>query len=501
MWNGICLWGGMSSSTPFFQAFGPLLFGRKPGSKLREVKQIKSLGELYEVFGDLVPEKLLGRTENGTGSRERALPPRVAFWAFIWQAMQPQSSCREVVRKVEAWWRWLQKDRVGTPTLSASAYCQARARLESETLELILRHTAHHLERHVLSAEQGPAGRRVRIVDGTGISMPDTAANQSRWPQPGAQKPGLGFPVAKLVGLFSLSSGALLEHEVGRLREHDSLLLTRLMGKIKEGDIILADRAFCSYAALAALKDRGADGVMRLHQARPADLRRGKMLGTLDRRVVWSKPLQCPPGSDKQTFEALPPTLCVRLIGLRVRIPGFRSRSITLVTTLIDPALYPADELRKLYAKRWNVELHFHQIKIALGMDILRCKSPRMIEKEILVHLIAYNLIRAFMQRAAHLHHADLSRMSFKGALDTTRHFAAAVHAASPTPRKQDALIAEMLAAIAFDPVPLRPHRSEPRAKKRRPKNYRLLTKPRHQMKLSQHRNRWKAKSPKPALS
>jgi len=231
------------------------------------------------------------------------------------------------------------------------------------------------------------------------------------------------------------------------------MLLNRLMGKIRKGDIF----AFCSYATLARLVARGADSLMRLHQARSCDLRRGKVLGPLDRLVEWSRPLKCPPGCDKETFETLPPTLAVRLIGLRVEVPGFRSRSITLVTTLTDADLYPADELRELYAKRWNVELHFHQIKIALGMDVLRCQSPEMIEKEILVHLIAYNLIRAFMQRAAHIHHADISRMSFKGALDTSRHFAAAVHAASSTTRKQDALIAEMLAAIVFEPVPLCP--------------------------------------------
>ena len=491
----------MKVSTPFFKAFGPLLFGRRAGSKLREMKQIQTLGELYEMFGDLVPEKLLSRAEKGTNSRERALPPRVTFWAFVWQVMQPESSCREVVRKIDAWWRWMQKERAGEKALSASAYCQARSRLELETLELILAHTAHHLERHVLKEEEGPVGRRVRIVDGTGVSMPDTPANQECWPQPGAQKPGLGFPVAKLVGLFSLSSGAIQEQEVGRLREHDSLLFTRLMGKIRKNDIILADRAFCSYAALATLATRGADGLMRLHQARSADLRRGKTLGALDRLVMWERPLQCPPGCDRETFAALPETLAVRLIGVRVRVPGFRSRSITLVTTLTDPELYPADGLRELYAKRWNVELHFHQIKIALGMDVLRCQSPEMIEKEILIHLIAYNLIRIFMQRAAHIHHADLSRMSFKGALDTSRHFAGAIYASSSTPKKQDALIAQMLATIAFDLLPLRPHRSEPRAKKRRSKNYRLLTQSRHSMVLNQHRNRWKAKTHKPALS
>jgi hypothetical protein len=172
-----------------------------------------------------------------------------------------------------------------------------------------------------------------------------------------------------------------------------------------------------------------------------------------------------------------------------------------LVTTLLDADAYPADELRDLYAQRWNVELHFHQIKVALAMDILSCKSPEMIEKEILVRLIAYNLVRAFMQRSAHLHHVDLDRLSFKGALDTTRHFAPAIHAASSTPRRQDQLIIEMLAAIASDPVPARPGRSEPRAKKRRSKNYQLLTKPRGKMGNLPHRNRPYKKQPNPALT
>lgn len=279
----------MGVPKPFFEAFGPLLFGRKPGSKVREIKGVESLGELYEVFGDLVPEKLLAHLEREVKSRERALPTRVTFWAFVWQVMQPQSSCRGLVRKVEAWWRWMQKDRRGKRALSASAYCQARGRLETETRELILAHTAHNLERHVLSAESGPQGRRVRIVDGTGVSMPDTAANQKCWPQPGGQKLGLGFPVAKLVGFFSLSSGAL--------REHDSVLFNRLMGKARKGDILLADRAFCSYAALATVTARGADSLMRLHQARSAELRRGKSLGPLDKvgRVEPSSPVS--PGS------------------------------------------------------------------------------------------------------------------------------------------------------------------------------------------------------------
>jgi hypothetical protein len=491
----------MSSSTPFFEAFGPLLFGRRPGSTVKKVKAIESLGELYEVFGDLVPEKMLGLERRGKNSRDRMLPPRVTFWAFVWQALNPKSSCREVTRKIEAWWRWMQKDRSGEGVMSASAYCQARQRLETDTLELILGHVAHNLERHVLQDEKGPQKRRVKILDGTCLSAPDTKENQSVWPQSSLQKEGLGFPMIKLVGLFSLSSGAVLEHQLGNLHEHESQLFRKLLPKVRKDDIIVADRAFCSYASLATLVSQKADGLMRLHQMRKSDLRRGKALGPMDRLITWTKPPSCPAGWSEPEFEALPETLAVRIIGLHLSIPGCRTRSVTLVTTMVDAEAYPAEVLRKLYAQRWNVELHFHQLKVALGMDVLSCKSPDMVEKEILVRLIAYNLVRVFMQRAAHLHQADLSRLSFKGSLDTTRHFASAIHAAAGTPRRQDALIAEMLAAIAFDSVLYRPGRSEPRAKKRRSKNYHLLTKPRGKMYVPPHRNRPASKSPKPALS
>ncbi len=491
----------MRSSTPFFKAFGPLLFGRSAGHKVKEVKAIESLGELYEVFGDLVPEKLLGLEPKGANSRDRALPPRVTFWAFVWQALNPASSCREVTRKIEAWWRWMQRDRSGQGLLSASAYCQARQRLEAETLELILGHTAHNLERHVLQEELGPQKRRVRILDGTGLSAPDTVENQAVWPQSSEQKAGLGFPQIKLVGLFSLASGAVIEHQLGSKHEHESQLFRKLLPRVRKADIIVADRAFCSYAALATLVRQKADGLMRLHQMRKVDLRRGKALGPKDRLITWTRPVKCPPGWSQEEFALLPESLSVRIIGLHVSVPGCRTRAVTLVTTLLDPCAYPADLLRELYARRWNVELHFHQIKVALDMDVLSCKSPDMVEKEILIRLISYNLIRAFMQRAAHLYHAPLERLSFKGSLDTARHFATAVHAASTTPRRQDALITEMLAAMASDHVPLRPGRSEPRAKKRRPKNYQLLTQPRAQMVVLPHRNRPSKNTPKQALS
>ncbi len=211
---------------------------------------------------------------------------------------------------------------------------------------------------------------------------------------------------------------------------------------------------------------RGIDCVMRLHQARKNTFREGRRLGKDDRLITWKKPSQRLPAWSQEEWAALPDSLSVRLIRLHVSTPGFRTSQVTLVTTLTDEETYPADKIRALYAERWGVELHFPQIKISLGLDILRCKSPELIEKETIIHLIAYNLIRLFMQRAAADHGVDLGRLSFKGTLDTVRHFAAAIHAARATPRRQDALIDQMLALIAGDLVPHRSERAEPRAKK-----------------------------------
>ena len=488
----------MPNITPFFQAFGPLLFGRAPRAQLEKVKRLDSLGELYELFGEFLPDSLLSMSEAGPNSRERVFTPKVTFWAFVSQVLDVGSACRDAVRRVEAWWRWMQKDRTGEPPLSPSAYCQARARLEMQTLRLIHGHLAWSLERRVASAQLW-LGRKVKIVDGTTLSMPDTPGNQQSWPQPSTQKEGLGFPCMKLTGIFSLASGGLEDYATGTLHQHESILFRSLWDQLEKGDVMLGDRGFCSYAALAALSQRGIDSVMRLHQARKVTFREGRRLGDDDRLVTWQKPAQRTDAWSREEWEALPQSLSLRLIRLHVRTPGFRTREVTLVTTLTDATAYPAEAIRALYAQRWEVELHFHQIKILLGLDILRCKSPELIEKETLLHLIAYNLIRLLMQQAASTHSASLGRISFKGALDTVRHFAPAIHAARATPRKQDALIAEMLAIIAADCVPERPGRSEPRAKKRRAKNYHLLTKPRSEMRVPPHRNRPQPLIPKAA--
>lgn len=490
----------MASKTSFFKAFGPLLFGRPGGRALAKLGRLNSLQELYEIFGHLLPERLLAPTEKGVNSRERLFSSQVTFWAFAAQILSPGTACLEIVRRVEAWWQE-QAGREEAPRSSTSAYGQARARLDPAALELIRAEIAWSLERNVLSEERWLGGRAVKIVDGTGISMPDTPANQELWPQSGEQEAGCGFPAMKLVGLISLASGALLAAATGNQHEHESTLFRTLWGKLQKGDIVLADRGFSSYATLAGLqRQRGGDSVMRLHQMRKADFRRGRRLGPGDRLVVWQKPQRTDAWSEKE-FAALPETLTLRMIRLRVATAGFRTKSVVLVTTLLDTEAYPAEQLRELYGHRWQVELHFQQIKTHLAMDVLRCKSPELIEREVLMHQIAYNLVRSLMQRSAHSHQVPLDRLSFKGTLDTLRHWSGLIAAAESTPRHQQKLIAQMLALIASTSVPKRPGRSEPRAKKRRAKNYQLLTKPRGQMGNLPHRNRSKTTQPKTVLS
>src|ERR1700747_76826 len=232
---------------------------------------------------------------------------------------------------------------------------------------------------------------------------------------------------------------------------------------------------------------------MRLHQARKTDFRCGKRLGPNDLLVFWTKP---PPSTSRWTKEqlkTLPDTIQLRLIRYRTQIPGSRCQEIILVTTLVDAHRFSAAQLARLYFRRWGVELHFRQIKTLLGMDVLRCLSPAMVRKELLMHLVAYNLIRALMQRASLIYHVPLGRIFFKGTLDGLHHFADAVHAADTKPNRQRQLFDALLLTIAADQVPLRPNRSEPRVKKRRPQNYHLLTKPRRSMVLSQHSSRHRA--------
>ena len=318
----------MAITTPFFQPFGPLLFGRPAvQTALKLGRRATSLEDLYDLFGHLFSDKLLEAEDQGVNSRERLFSLKTTFWAFVSQVLSPGSPCREAVRRVEAWWRHAQGEAFAGMSASTSAYCQARARLDMQTLELIASQLAWNLERRVLEDERPLGKRPVKIVDGTMLSMPDTPENQAVWPQSEGQKPGLGFPAMKLVGIFSLESGALLESANGSLREHETTLFRTLWSKLRTGDVLLGDRGFCSYLNLAALAHRGVDVLVRLHQRRGGDFRHGKRLGFDERLVTWSKPAQRAEGTSEAEWLTLPDTLEVRLVRLRVGAAGFRTRT------------------------------------------------------------------------------------------------------------------------------------------------------------------------------
>lgn len=479
----------MKHRTPFFSAFGPLLFGRRAHRQL--LVNEEDFGQLQGVFAGHLPKGSLSAAKAGANSRRRIFSIEATFWAFLFQVLSPACACREVVRKLQAWWQGGRKTRASANT---AAYCQARSRLPLATLEKLFATLGATLERRVLDAERWLAKRRVKILDGTGISMPDTLKNQQRWPQSAGQKPGCGFPILRMVGLFCLSSGALLRYAFGNKHDQENHLAKRVLDGLEKGDVLLADRGFCSFGLIGFLLARGVDSVMRLHQKRPHDMSQGRRLGENDRLVVWQRPRERR-GNDPWAAEraSLPETLSVRLVCFRVEVPGFRSEEITLATTLLDPQQYPAEVLADLYRARWGIELRYREIKTTMGAEVLRCKSPAMIEKELCMNAIAYNLIRCVMQEAAQRHAVDLGLISFKGSVDAVRHFADIIHASAGKPRRQSQLYDELLAIIASDPLQCRPNRSEPRARKRRPKPYQLLNQHRHHMRVIPHRNRYRA--------
>lgn len=435
----------------------------------------EALSSLAGVVGGLIPERRLDRLR-GSGSRRRVFTPIVTFWCFLAQVLSPTQPCREAVRQVQAARQRRRKSRICSGT---AAYCQARRRLPEGVLQDVWEAIAGNLS-EAASPKMLWRGLRVGVVDGTTVSMPDTAPNQAVWPQSRRQSPGCGFPIMKLVGLFSLATGAIHKVAAGTLRDSEQALFGQLWNTLINGfDLLLGDRGFGSFAMFGALHCCGLHGVFRLHQRRKVNWRKGKRLGKYDRVVTWNKP------DDPLLWwlsEPVPQSLQIRILRVVVPIAGFRTRVLFISTDLIDPKRFSPEALAELYRRRWQVELFFRHIKTTMHMDVLRCKSPVMIRRELHTHMIAYNIIRALMLRSALTYGAPLCRFSFKGTCDTLRQWAPHLAIVSATPKLYRPLLRSMLQTLANDLVPLRPNRVEPRALKRRPKPYPLLNKPRHLM-------------------
>jgi hypothetical protein len=409
--------------------------------------------------------------------RIRIYTPVVTLWTFLTQVLDPDHSCRQAVSRLIA---YLASQ--GEPLVSPDTgnYCKARKRLPLSFIVRLVRKMGQLLQQKA-SPTWLWKGREVFMVDGSTASMPDTPANQKAFPQPRSQKPGLGFPIARFVAIIGLATGAILDLAIGPYkgkRTGETSLLRTLLGRLKKGSILLGDRYFASYFGIAELKHSDVDGVFRMHQKRKFDFRKGRCLGIEDHQVLWHKP-QRPDWMDVATYEHMPDEMWVRELRFRVQQPGYRVREIVLVTTLLDAVEYTKEELAELYLKRWHIELDMRSIKIVMQMDVLRCQSPDMVEKEIWVHMLAYNIIRAFMATAALKTGAQPRELSFKGTLQAVSAFRDTMRMADPEQRVQ--LWNAMFVVIGYNRVGNRPGRCEPRCKKRRPKPYRMLTIPRNE--------------------
>jgi hypothetical protein len=366
------------------------------------------------------------------------------------------------------------------PADNSGAYCRARARLPLTVIRQLTQQLADGAEQQVPQSWLWH-GLHVHLVDGSTVSMPDTSANQAEYPQPPTQAKGVGFPLMRVVVLLSLATAMLKDAALGPYagkETGETALLRQLLGGFGPGDVLLADRYYCSYFMMALLRELDVHFVARLHQCRACDFRRGQRLGQGDHLVVWTRPAR-PEWMDLATYDRLPRTLQVREVFVQVQQPGFRVDSLVVVTTLTDADLYSRDDLAELYHQRWLVELDIRSIKISLGMEVLRCKTPEMVRKEIWTCLLAYNLIRQTLLQAASLSEWSPRQLSFTAALQKIAASWGTIVVVAD--QVVATLIAVHLEDLANHQVGDRPDRVEPRAIKRRPKPQRLLRVPREQ--------------------
>jgi hypothetical protein len=407
--------------------------------------------------------------------RERTLDPVTTIQLFFVQILHGNTACTHL--------RHLTKLDV-----TASAYCQARMKLPLTVFEQLLRSVSQTLQHDPL--EEGRwLGHRTFWVDGSSCSMPDTPVLQEHFGQSGKQLPGCGFPIAHLLALFHAGTGMVLHLLAAPLRTHDLSQVVELHPDLRPGDVLVADRGFCSYAHLALLVQAGVHAVFRIHQKHIVDFTPGRphvkprargkrhkgqprsswlrQLGEHDQLVHWLKPLAAPQWMDDEQFAHLPDRLEVRELQYQVHHKGFRVTKITLVTTLLDAARYTVEALAQLYWARWGIETNFAHLKTTMGLDVLKCKTVDGVLKELIVFALIYNLVRMVMIQAARRQQVPLERISF---IDAVRWLAAA--------RTEESLPLLVLNLH-------RPYRYEPRVRKRRPKQYPLMQKTRQTLRNS----------------
>lgn len=450
------------------------------GRKARQVQSVRQQMSRQEglPFGDLLGLEWVWAIvqEEVKTWRDCVYTPLLTLQTFLTQVLSAEQCCLAAVARLLAVLTTQGRKPCSPKT---GPYCKARQKLPEALLPRLVRESGRRLDTRRFP-ERLLGGRRIYLIDGSTLSMPDTEANQRAYPQARAQKPGVGFPIVRIVAVLSFCSGAVLDLALGRYRGKQTgepALLRQLWECLEVGSVAVADCCYGSFWSFAMLRQRGVDSVFPLHQLRTCDFRRGRRLGKEDHLVHWPKPVQRPEWMSRKTYRSLPGELELREMRVRVEQPGFRTESLVLVTTLLDPEAVSASELASVYRVRWHAELDLRSIKVTMQMDVLRCKTPVMVRKEIWTHLLAYNFIRALMAEAAAGMDLPPRELSFAGALQTFNAFAPLLQTA--TNEVYTLLWQRMLMAIGAHRVGQRPDRVEPRAVKRRPKPHKLLTIPR----------------------
>lgn len=411
--------------------------------------------------------------EEEVSYRSSVYTPIVTLWAMVTQVLDPDKSLSNAVKRLIS---WLAAAGAECPSSDTGAYSKARQRLPESVLQRLVPEIAESLEQQVPQSQQW-CGRRVKVCDGTTVLMSDSVANQAEYPQHRNQKLGCGFPIAKLVVMFSLLTGAVVAACIAS-SDWSEIVMSRLLYQdLEPQDVVLADQAYGSYVDLALVQQQGADAVFRKHHARQTDFRQGKKLGIGDHQVLWHKPKQRPNHMSDSEFATLPATLLVREVCLRLRRRGFRDQNVIVVTTLLDAKRYSTLALTQLYGLRWQAtEVNLRHLKTCLKMEMLTAKTPTMVRKEIWTHLFAYTLLRTLMWQAAASRLSPF-QLSVQGARQQFNHIVSLLATLAKSARQR--LYQVLLEQVATDVLPIRPHRSEPRVVKRRPKPFPRMQQPR----------------------
>ena len=414
----------------------------------------------------------------------------VTLWAFLGQVLRDgkEASCQSAVADIVTYQELVE---LPAPTADTGDYCRARAKLSEEALHDLAVEVAEEMEQQADPAWLWKE-RHAKLVDGFTFTMPDTPANQQEYPQQASQKEGIGFPIARACVILSLATACAMELAVGPYagkETGETALLRSLLESLQAGDVVVADRFYCSFMMIALLLSRGVDVCARLHQRRHVDFRRGKRLGKYDHLIEWKRPAK-PPWMDEATYALIPETIVLREIRFNVFEPGYRVQVLTIVTTLTDPEAFTAEDIAQLYGFRWNSELDIRAIKQSLHLDHGRCKSPLMVRKELWKTLLGYNLVRTTAAAAALLHGRQPRQISFTGTCQHLLKSWMVLSAEIVTPEAARRLCQTLLERISQVIVANRPGRIEPRVLKRRRHRYPLMKKPRAELQSQLQRHK-----------